>query len=156
MADEEKNQMVSIPKETLDRMLEFMQDTKSQIARLTASADVGRLAKYDIQNQKELVRTVKLTQIGGKIIVAWKMVTNDLSQDINGRWHEDQTIEIVTENNDKKIIKYKPDFIKAEKINAELRSLYTTPEGIDMARVAIPAVGETPEKVIDICQTFLN
>ena len=155
---EVKEEMVTLPKSTIDRLMAFMETSTKQIERLTAAADTKRLNNYDLKNQGVIVRKVLLSTIDGKILFGWRMTKNEVFQDINGRWHEDQAVEVVFEDNNKKEMPYKPDYLKAvQKIEAEIVSQFTTPEGFQMMRLRIvDPKSDTGTRELDIDQTFVN
>ena len=147
---EQNEGKIAVPKSTLDALIAEVKDSKKQIKMLTEVADKSRLMRYRSAHKEIELKKVRVSTLNGKIIVAWSMVTNDVYQDGQGRWHENQQVRIIFEDNTKKIISYLEFVRQITKVDGIIEKRYTTPEGHNIMRINVM------KKVLDINETFIN
>lgn len=165
MPDEEKieekpsvppttQQMVSVPIDFVEKatkLIDSIPKLNEQIERLTAAADKSQLANYDIRHAKEIVRRVLITFIDNKLVMSWKMKKDVVVRDSQGRWYEDQRIEVMFEDLTVKEMQFNPDFVHGRKqVMVDVLSMFTTPEQLNMVRVKID------DREVDIPVQFVN
>ena len=87
---------VSVKKEDLDALFAKFDKQSEDIKLLYRVADKSRLDNNEKRGEP-LIRTCKVSTIDGKILLAWKL-TKNTSEIINGRWMEEQKIEVFFED----------------------------------------------------------
>lgn len=145
----QSKQTVSVDKDTLEGLIKRLDDQSRDIKMLREVADKSRISNWEKKNVTIGARTAKLSTYKGKLVMAWRTIQDEVYADAQGRWHEKQTTEIITEDNEKIQLEY-VHFAKLVKIEAEIVSRYTTPEGQDMIRLNLDG------RVIDIDIKFVN
>ena len=141
--------VVSVPKSILDALIQKSKDQEQKIEMLTEISDKARLTRYQSKHKEITKKKARVSVFNGKIVVGWTTVMNDVYQDEQGKWHEDQVMKIVLEDNTKKDLRYKV-FGRIKKIDCTIMSRYTTPEGAAMMRISVMG------KQIDIDEIFIN
>lgn len=143
---EPKSEMIEVDKNVLEKILEKQkfQDEKAivqekEIKRLTAAADLGRLAKYDQEHQGTLIHVAKVATIEHKgkdrIVLGWKTI-KDSVKIRNGILEEDQVSEYYLESDDP-AKPFKVEMLQRQwyqeigRIEGEIISTTTTPDGRD-------------------------
>lgn len=156
----EPKKMVTVPLEFVEKAIKFIEMVPTltkQIERLESTADKSQLANYDMRNAQEIVRKVLVNTFDGKIILSWKMTKDVVEKDSQGRWYEQQRIEILLDGGspdampETKEMPYNPDFVhKRKQVQADVVSMFTTPEQKNMVRVRIH------DREIDLGTQFVN
>jgi hypothetical protein len=142
--------MVQVNRKTLDEMVKRIEQQSKDIDMLKTVADKARMSTYATKTADFSQKTVRLNMYNGQVVMAWRTVENEIYQDSQGRWHENQKMEIITEKNERIALPY-IDFVhNLLHSDADVISNYTTPEGIEMCRVNID------NRMIDIDKRFLN
>ena len=107
---------VTINKETLD-------DLMNRLKRVEQAADKSRLAKFDEANKGKLIRQYRIRTFGGKVVTSWSdMIDNTVEKDVNGKWKEDQTVELTYEDKTKEVMPYVIWDRNLKRIDSELIS----------------------------------
>jgi hypothetical protein len=134
-------EMISVPKDFVEKatkLIESIPKLNEQIERLTAAADKSQLANYDLRHAKEIVRKVLVNFIDNKLVMSWRTTKDVVVRDSQGRWYEDQKIEVLFEDLSKREMAYNPDFVHGRKqVMVDVISMFTTPEQQQMVRVNI-------------------
>lgn len=145
-----KPEMVTIGKAELAGLIERLDKQSKDIDMLKEVADKARMSTFKSRHQDFTTKIVKVNTYNGKVVMAWKSTKDEIYQDAQGRWHEAQKMEIITDDNQKVEMDY-IDFVKKlVKVDAELVSRYSTPEGQSMLRLNMGG------KQIDIDHVFVN
>ena len=119
-----------VNKDVLTQLLEEVQTLRKKTERteeiVMATADKGRLNKYDEKNRKPIERVVRVTtyEHKGKLlkVVGWVMITDQVFKNSNGVYIENQVVRVILENDDKVDMPY-IDFVKkTQHINATIKS----------------------------------
>lgn len=121
---------VLVDKATLDSILERLEkteDMEKKIQMLTEVADSRNMAKWMDRNRVALSKECTLTTYKGKVVLAWKMVTNEVYKNQFGAWQENQTIEFILEDDTRVIVPYNVlgDSMQTPKIKATVLSSTT-------------------------------
>lgn len=142
---EEKSKKVEVDAD----VIKSMQD---EIKRLTAAADLNRLAKYDQEqaNKNELIKKVKVSFIDGKAVLARKTVKDEVFVDSRGVYHETQILELTLEGGDKEEMNYLDYIKKRDKRVSEVVSETRSSEG-NVMKVRFP-----DGKTLEIDDKFIN
>lgn len=115
-----KKDIVEVERGELVKILKKMEENEKEIKMLKEVADKGRLAHWQSTHEKESPKIYRLTTHDDKVVLGWKMVTNQVWKDSNGEWQEKQEIQLSLDNGEKVILSY-PEFItKTHKIEARL------------------------------------
>lgn len=156
----EPKKMVTVPLDFVEKataLIEQIPALNKQIERLTAAADKSQLANFDMRNGQEIIRKVLVNTFDGKIVLSWKTTKDLVERDSQGRWYEDQRIEILLDGGspesipETKEMPYNPDFVhKRKQVQADVISMFTTPEQKNMVRVRIF------DREIDLGVEFVN
>lgn len=94
-----KGEMVQIPKADWEKVVGKINELEKDRDILKEVADKGRLDRVEnLRKQGKLVKTVRVSTLKGKKIIAWSTVTNTVDYDVRGVPHEDQVIELVYED----------------------------------------------------------
>jgi len=136
-------------KPTIEGLMARLEEQAKDIQMLREVADKARLMTWEKRNIPVGARVIRISTYDKKYIKAWKMLDNDIFQDAKNLWHENQNVEIVLSDDTKVKLTYL-DFTKVVKVECELVSRYTTPEGHHMMRVNFNGTE------IDIDETFVN
>ena len=93
-----KEEMIEVKKSDFDKMLSQMEKQSKDIDLLYKAADKSRISKLMNDGSEVLVKTAKVsTWDGGPFVIGWKLVS-DKSEVVNGRWIEEQTVNIILED----------------------------------------------------------
>lgn len=129
-----KDNIIEIEKDVLKSLIARMENLEKDNEMLKFSADKGRVSRYEMMNQQDLIRTAKVSFLKDdkgilKAIVAWRTVQDDVFIDVNGIYREDQVIEVFFEDKKSSKIRY-VDFARlVEKIEGEIIEKKQTKEG---------------------------
>ena len=132
-SDSQETKTVEVKKDALDQLIQSHKDQQQTIDNLTKqieesnktidmlvkTADKRALSRYQSQQGGEINRTCKVSMIAGKVIVAWRMVIDEVGKDMAGVWRENQIVEITTEDGEKAQMRYM-DFVKVQKEDVEI------------------------------------
>jgi len=122
-----KKEMLEVDKKALERLISRVEQQEKEIKKLTEIADRGRLAHWETTHKEESPKIYRLSVYKGKIILSWKMITNMVWKDSEGKWREKQEIELYFEDGEKEVVPYVEFVNKTEKIPVKLIS--TTQQG---------------------------
>ena len=128
-------------------------EMQENITRLTAAADLNRLSKYDQEqaNKDELIKKVKISHWKGVPILATILTDNEVFYDSRGIYHENQNVEITTEDGEKISERY-VDYLRfVTKISGEIMKESKDKDGNTVLSVRLPE-----GKLIDIDNKFVN
>lgn len=129
-AEAPAEEMVALPKATLEQILADQAEAKREIARLTAAADIGRLAKYDSQHEsKKNTKTCRVSFYDDKPVVGWKMTQDEVYTDGQGVYHERQTVQLILLGGETREMPYRDSIRRIEKRDAEIVRRSTTEDG---------------------------
>lgn len=149
--------MVTVPLEFVEKataLLDSIPKLHDQIERLNAAADKSQLANYDLRHAKEIVRKVLVSFYDNKLVTGWKVKKDVVVRDAQGRWQEDQQIEVIMEDGDgfsTKTMPYSPDFVHGrEQKQVDVVSMFTTPDQQQMVRVSVDG------REVDFDVRFIN
>lgn len=111
-----------------------------RLSRLEATADRGRLVAFDSMRQKPVNRSVKLStlEVEGvrKVIMAWRLVKDDVFKGPNGAWVEDQVVEVLFEDDTKQRLSLVDFYRKTQqKISASIISREADASGRETFKV---------------------
>lgn len=97
--------VVSIPRSTLEEILATVASLQKTQDAMLKVEDKNKLIAIDrLRNEGRLVKEVKLREVGGLVVVGWKMTKNDVYF-LDGRLVEDQEVEVWFEDETKRTIK---------------------------------------------------
>ena len=71
-----------------------LESKEGQLKMLSYAADKGRIAAWQTQNEDKLVKTVSLSVMEDKLVIAWEMIKNDVGYR-DGKVYENQTIKLI-------------------------------------------------------------
>lgn len=143
-------EVVTISKDALQGLVDRLDQQAKDLAMLKEVADKSRIQTYKDKHRDTSIRKVNLNTYKGRLVVAWRNVRDEMYQDAMNRFHEKQVMEVITDDNVKTEMDY-ADFVKAlKKVEADVVSFYTTPEGYSMVRCTLDG------KSIDIDTTYVN
>jgi len=87
--------------------VESLQEQIVQLKALVeATADKNKISEYEEKVKDKTVKTVKVSEYNGKIILAWSKMLSNKVQKVNGVWTEDQTTELTYIDDSKEIVNY--------------------------------------------------
>jgi hypothetical protein len=146
----EEPKVVAVNKTTMDALLEKLTKQEEDIKMLKEVADKSRMFNYEAKHADYSLKTAKISIYNGRPVMAWRTVKDEVYQDSQGRWHESQKMEIITEDNTRKELDY-IDFVReVKKVDAIIMSRFVTPEGKAMMRV------DYQGKQVDLDESFVN
>lgn len=95
---EEKTEYVQVKAEDMKSLLSRLKKQDKDIELLYKASDKNRLSRAMGENEESLVKQVKVSiwQDNGSHVIAWKLIKNTC-EIINGRWVEDQTVQVIFE-----------------------------------------------------------
>lgn len=140
-------EMVPVPLKDLKAILERQDAQAKEIERLTAAADLNRLANYDAKNQGSLIRVARLNtwkdEEEDKIILGWKMIKDDVRL-INGVLHEEQIVRLfLDEGEGEKIhesdVSYRDFGLNMGKLAAEIIEKAENAQGLQFFVLRLPS-----------------
>jgi len=120
-------EVVQVKKDDLQKLLDRIDKIEKENQKLSAIADVGRLAHYEATHRETSSKVYRVSTYQDKIITSWEMVQNKVWKDPQGEWQEKQEIEITTEDGSKAILPYIEFVTNTHKVEASLVS--TTQKG---------------------------
>jgi len=129
-----EEEVVEIKKTDLQSLLERLDKVEKDNNMLLSVADKGRVSRYELINQEELIRTAKISFLKNekgesKAVVAWRTVQDEVYIDANGVYRENQIIEIFFDDKKSQKIRY-IDFVRlVEKREGEIIEKRQTKEG---------------------------
>ncbi len=91
---------IQVDADSLARILEENEDFKQRLARVEATADLGRLEHFDAKTRKVGPLRYRLSTHEGKLITGWRTKVNKMWKDGNIMKHQ-QEYEILLEDNTK-------------------------------------------------------
>lgn len=143
---EPKVENVSVPKATWEAIVK-------KIEMLEQVADKARVQSFLQKNPlKSNARIAKVTKINGKLVKAWATEKNEVYKDMSGHWHEDQFVSVVFEDNSSAKMTLTEFYrLTTDKVDAEIVSKFSTPEGDEMIRLRLP-----DDREIDLDVKFVN
>lgn len=141
-----KPETVAVPKSTWEAIVK-------KIEMLEQVADKARVMNFLQKNPlTPNARIAKVTKINGKIVKAWASEKNEVYKDMSGHWHEDQFVSVVFEDNSSAKMSLTEFYrMTTEKVDAEIVSKFSTPEGDEMIRLRLP-----DNREIDLDIKFVN
>ena len=125
-----------------------------EIKRLTYAADRNRLEKYQAQqsNKESLVPRCKVSLWEDKIIVASRMLPQEVYFDNAGVYHEKQLVEMYLQGEtDPVVVAYKDQFRRVEKKDAQI-----TGKKIDSAGHEVLSIQLNDGRMVDLDSNFIN
>lgn len=154
-----KVETVELPKEQYEKLMGLIpavEKLQKDNEALTFAADRARLDIFNERQQQPGNKTVRLRTFldedgKRKVVVAWAKAKDEIYKAPNGAQVEDQSMEIVLEDNTKKTLTYRAFTIEtADKIKAEV--LEETPSSLKVRTVDGKEylIGKTPN------ETFVN
>ncbi len=100
-----KEELVQVKKEDLDALIKQVEKQAKDLELLYKATDKSRLAKAIGNGGEPLIHTAKVSKWGDtqNFVLGWKLLTNR-AEVINGRYIEDQTVEVQVEGMDPFIV----------------------------------------------------
>lgn len=90
---------ITLPKKQFDGILDRLEQLEKGHSKLEEVADKRNLARWNAQHKEAIRKRCNVRTWDGKVIVGWQMVLDQgVEQDAKGRWTEQQTIRITTED----------------------------------------------------------
>lgn len=95
---QEADGYVKVKAADLKNLFDRLDKQASDIDLLYRASDKNRLSRALSDGEESLVKQVKISiwQDNGEHVIGWKMIKNT-SEIVNGRWVEDQTVQVVFE-----------------------------------------------------------
>lgn len=112
-------------KKTIEVDPDFLANLQKQVDRLTAAADLNRLAKYDAEraNEGQVTQTAAVTFLDGSAVLATRLVKDEVYVDSRGVYHEEQMLEVFVEGEAKPLsISYRDFEKRKRKTTGEITS----------------------------------
>lgn len=151
-APEEEEEMVSVPKKTLDSILKRLDSVEDKNKILESVADKGRMARVEqLRAQGKLVKSVRVGKIGDKFVIGWKLIEDDVHFDNEGKLVEVQTIKVFYEDKSTAEFNVRNFANSMERIEGEVTSEGKDRDGNITLVVLFPDGNE-----ITVNQTFIN
>jgi len=95
---------VEVDASVLQNILAELNDLKTKQGQLEQTASQDQIRKIEqMRASGKLVKAVKIRRIDGKIVLAWKMVTDDVYY-ADGKVYEKQEYEVTFEGGEKKVV----------------------------------------------------
>jgi hypothetical protein len=82
------------------------------------------LAHWEATHKGEVPKVYYLSTYNDRVILSWRMITNQVWKDADGEWKEKQEIEVTYENGEKQVLPYVEFITKTGKIPARLVSTF--------------------------------
>ena len=117
-----ENETVTIPKSEWE-------EVKKTLETLKKVADKGRLEHEEAKNKVDGHKQGRITLIGDKIVVGWKMKKDFVGKNQHGVWVEDQVITVTDEDGKDYDMAY-VDFVKIKKIPCFFVAEMTDEQGV--------------------------
>ena len=106
------DEMITVKKSEWD-------DIVNTVAMLKESADVGRMARAESKRQGKVTPTGRVTVVGDRVVVAWRMKEDFVGKNPNGVWVERQIIGLTLDDGTKVDMPY-TEFVKVRKANCTI------------------------------------
>lgn len=97
--------MAEETKKTIEIDEDKLKSIMDKISLLEKAADQNKLFQLSNQNKK-VEQIVSVRQIGGKLLTGWKLIKNRCEKMPDGKWVEEQVIELTYADNTKEEINY--------------------------------------------------
>jgi hypothetical protein len=123
----EVDKEVRVNSDDLKKLIAKVEAQDKEIKKLTEVADKGRLAHWNSQHREDAPKVYRVSVFGGKIVVSWKMRDNAVWKDAEGKWKENQNIELTYSDGEKQLVPYIDFGTKTEK--AEVKFMSSTQQG---------------------------
>lgn len=137
------------PEETIVVKKSALDALIAKVDMLTAVADKGRLQRYQAANQTEQNRNCRVSMLGGKVIVGWATVKNEVQKNMSGIWSESQVVQIVTEDGEKSEMPY-IEFARVPKVQGEIVGR-SNEGGVETLKIRME-----DGRVVSLDRTFVN
>lgn len=108
------------------------EENKKEIERLRYAADKNRVAQYDSKEatKKSIVPKCTVSFWNGKVVLAWRMLPQEVFYGQNGVYHEKQDVEMTVKGESQPVIvAYKDWFKQITKKPADILSRTTDNDG---------------------------
>lgn len=150
--DEGDDELVSVPKKTLDAVLKRLDTLEDDNKLLKSVADKGRMARVEaLRAQGKLVKSVRIGKMGERFVIGWKLIKDDVHFDNEGKLVEDQIIKVFFEDKSELEMNVRNFANSMERIEGEVTMEGKDRDGNIMLTVLLP-----DGKEISISQNFIN
>lgn len=150
-ADESEEEMVQVPKKTLETILKRVDALEDDNKVLKQVADKGRMARVEaLRAQGKLVKSVRVGQLHGKFVVGWKLIEDDVHFE-GDKLIEKQTIRVFFEDKSNEDIGVRAFANETGNIEGEVISESKDRDGNISLLVQLP-----DGKELTIGQNFIN
>ena len=157
---EKKKDTIEVDKSKLDKVLDRMkelEDKNQELSdKLEATADVGRMQRYEDKNKGKILPRAKITVYNGKIVTSWDNMPENKVENVAGKWITRQTVRYNLEDGTKK------DLLFEETINVPRKDVHIEAEKItndldpDGNKIVLLDVITEEGKKLTIDRRFIN
>lgn len=150
--EEGDDELVSVPKKTLDAVLKRLDTLEDDNKLLKSVADKGRMARVEaLRAQGKLVKSVRIGKMGELFVIGWKLVKDDVHFDNEGKLVEEQTIRVFFEDKTSNDMNVRNFANSMDRIEGEVTSEGKDRDGNITLVVLLP-----DGKELSINQNFIN
>jgi hypothetical protein len=147
-----KEDVVQIPKADWEKIVRKIDELEKDRDVLKEVADKGRLDRVEnLRKQGKLIKTVRVSVLKGKKIIAWSTVSNTVDYDVRGVPHEDQIVELIFEDKTKEKLRLVSKARTVTYITGEVTKESRDQDG----RVSYTVLFDDGS-TLDIAETFVN
>jgi len=151
-APEIKKDIVEVPRETLQKLMDRLEKVEEKNAILLEAADKGKVARIEsLRNGGKLVKSVNVNLINNKVILGWTKVRDDVYFDEQGRLHEEQSIRVIYDDKSEVEMDYRSFSRLKDQILGEVISENKNREGDTTLKIILPDGRE-----LDLDVKFVN
>ncbi len=151
---------VEVKKDKLDAILEANETLQKQVTEqaktiemLLATADKSRIAKYQERSGSPRIYEYRVRTFKDQVVTSWRMVRDEMFKDNNGHFHENQIVEITTEDGST----YQLPYLESERLTKITGSLLGKSTNWEGDREVTTLNLQLPEgKTIKIDQRYVN
>lgn len=150
-ADDTEDEMVQLPKSTLDGLLKRLDKLEDETEVLREASDKVRLSKVEqMRGEGKLVKNARVTVYEGKKVMGWKMTKDEVRME-GEKLVEEQTVKLFFKDKSTKEIPYRSFVNNSTSLEGEVIEEKKTKEGQTFVVLQL----EDGEEV-EISTTFIN
>jgi hypothetical protein len=148
------SEMVSVPKDKLTELL-------NRLDRLESAADKGRLDQFDNANKKKELSRVRLNEYedkengARKVIMAWKMIIDEVSYESGRGYTEKQIIELTLDDGSKAQLNYR-DFAIGKRRSQEPAEILSRSKDEETGNEIMKVRRISDQKEFTVDSRFIN
>lgn len=156
-----KGETVEVPKQQITDILKRLDTVEAENKRLQSAADVSRLAQYDNKNKPKELTRVRLNIFEDpkegvqKVIMAWKMIVDEVVYDQYRGYSEKQIIQLTLEDGSKHELNYS-DFTIGKQRKQEPSEIVSRKKDEAAGTEIFSLRRISDQKAFDIDSRFIN